>query len=131
MKDERLELFREWKALSLKIQTLSCIVQNQGTILEEQIKDWRNLAFSNWNQLKELTGKTLNFLRNYKNIMKFDVYTHAESCSVWMREATEEEREENLITRNDGCVNLFKQNLSEEEVKEVIKGLVNDQGFSN
>ena len=61
--NERRGLFNEWQALFHKIRSLSGILQNSGTLSEQQIKEWRDLAFINWNALRELTGETLNYLR--------------------------------------------------------------------
>jgi len=57
------------------------------------------------------------------------VYVHPESGSTWIEEAIYTKRQEYLITRNDGCVEIFKRDLNRQEALGVVKDLVDNKGY--
>ena len=78
---EREGVFNEWCDFQESIEdhlesinVLRGIVQNPVNISEDQIKEWREVAFKNWVkfekfsiEFKGLVAKTLNHLRSEKN----------------------------------------------------------------
>ena len=100
---DHIQLFEEWKFLSLKIQTLGNIVQNQVSVTEGQVKEWRDVAYKNWMEYSNLVKRTLECVRS-----KYDVYIHPESDSAWV----EPYNEENKYLNKDPLVEKIGENLS-------------------
>lgn len=120
------KLFDKWGDLGEKVYSLQGIVQNPVEIPEEQIKEWRDIAAKLWLEFRDLTEVTLHELRKNKT---YDVYVHPESGATWIEEAIDTKRQEYLITRNDGCVEIFKRDLNRPEALDVVKDLVDNKGY--
>ena len=110
---ERKKLWDEWQALSRKVQALSGIVQNDMDLQEEQIKEWRDISFRCWNHLKDLTGRTLQHLRE----PLWDVFIHSESDCVW------HEKHQSIPVHQDPCVERVLAAVSEAAAVEEVKRL--------
>lgn len=124
--EKREKLFEQWSILGRMVGDLNYIVQNATNYTEEEIKEWRERAHHCWNTIRELSGETLEHLRNLPQL--YDIYTHSGTMCGWVRTSFTSVRLAEFEV-SDGNVNLHESGLTAEQVKEVIEHL-NNCGFS-
>lgn len=141
------QLFNNWRNFSKEylkeflhnVEDLAGIVQNPMNYSEEQIEEWRNRALACYNKWNEITVKykddfrglvkeTLDHLRSQEIL--YDVYTHAESGCTWYEESNDNMRQKWLVDGNDGCVEVHSWSVNKQEALDVIKELVEKQGYT-